>query len=64
MRGDVDGKGSVNLRDVLMLLQYVNNSRTAAEVNLPACDVDLNGKINLRDVLVLLQYINGKPFPN
>ena len=61
--GDTDGNGKVNLRDVLMLLQYVNGNRAPEEMNLPACHLDSNGKINLRDVLILLQYVNGKPIP-
>ena len=63
MLGDTDGNGKVNLRDVLMLLQYVNGNRAAEEMNLPACHLDSNGRINLRDVLILLQFVNGKPLP-
>ena len=63
VRGDIDGNTQVNLRDVLLLLQYVNKSRTDAEVNLAACEIDQKSGITLRDVLMLLQYVNGKPFP-
>ena len=63
VRGDIDGNTQINLRDVLLLLQYVNKSRTDAEVNLAACEIDQKSGITLRDVLMLLQYVNGKPFP-
>ena len=63
VRGDIDGNTQVSLRDVLLLLQYVNKSRTDAEVNLAACEIDQKSGITLRDVLMLLQYVNGKPFP-
>ena len=58
--GDVDGNGVVNLRDTLMLLQFVNGKWTIDEINEPACYLDADEDIDLRDVLILLQYVNGK----
>ena len=58
--GDVDGNGVVNLRDTLMLLQFVNRKWTIDQINEPACYLDADDDIDLRDVIILLQYVNRK----
>ena len=55
--GDVDGNGTVNGRDSLMLLQYVAGWEVT--INESNADVDQNGTVNGRDSLIMLQYIAG-----
>ena len=60
--GDVDGNGSINMRDVLTLCQYFvdgcvyDPNGYAVNIRAEAGDVDANGKINMLDVLILCQY--------
>jgi hypothetical protein len=57
IKGDVNGDGSVNLKDVTSLFQYVNKQTTT--VNQPAsADVNGDGVLNLKDVTKLFQYVN------
>ena len=56
--GDVDGNGTVNMRDVLRLRQYMAGGY-GVTVDPDDGDVDHNGSINMRDVLRLRQYMAG-----
>lgn len=58
--GDADSNGVVNLRDALLILQYVNKKKTPDEIDLTVCDVDGLHDVNLRDALIVLQYCNKK----
>lgn len=58
--GDVDGDGDVDLRDVLMLMQYLNNKWSIEDINEPACYLDADDAITLRDLLILMQFVNHK----
>jgi hypothetical protein len=58
-KGDVDGNGKVELKDVTLLFQYVNKQITQDKVKVfAAADVDGNGKVELKDVTRLFQYVN------
>ncbi len=55
--GDANGDGTINIRDVALLQQYI----TGWEVTLNEANADANGDgtINIRDVALLQQYITG-----
>jgi hypothetical protein len=57
VKGDVNGDGSVNLKDVTKLFQYVN--KQISTVQQPAAaDVNGDGVLSLKDVTKLFQYVN------
>lgn len=58
--GDVNGDGSINLLDVLYVIQYYNNTKTFTYAEKTAADVNRDGKIDLTDALKILQYYNGE----
>jgi hypothetical protein len=57
IKGDVNGDGSVNLKDVTSLFQYVNK-QTSTVKQPAAADVNGDGVLNLMDVTKLFQYVN------
>ena len=56
--GDVDGNGTVNMRDVLTLRQFMAGGY-GVTVATEDGDLDHNGTVNMRDVLMLRQYMAG-----
>ncbi|MBQ7566787.1 MAG: hypothetical protein IJT18_06675 [Oscillospiraceae bacterium] len=57
-RGDMDGNGTVNMRDLLMLRQHLAGGYGIALATAVA-DLDGNGTVNMRDLLMLRQYLAG-----
>ncbi len=55
--GDVNGDGTVNNKDVVMLFRYASGSDVA--VNVAALDVNGDGSVNNKDVVVLFRYVSG-----
>lgn len=55
--GDVDGNGTVTLRDATFILQYTANKRNLSEISLLCADTDKNGIVTLRDATFILQYV-------
>jgi sulfur carrier protein ThiS len=55
--GDVNGDGTVNNKDVVLLFRYV--SGTDVEVNIAALDVNGDGSVNNKDVVTLFRYVSG-----
>jgi hypothetical protein len=59
-RGDADGDGSINARDVLLIMQYMVGKKSPVFYANYA-DYDGNGTINARDVLnLMLDIVNGE----
>ena len=56
--GDINGDGSINLRDAAMLVQYVNKIADLTDEQKAAADINGDGSINLRDAAILVQYVN------
>lgn len=52
LKGDVDGSGGVDIRDVSALLDFLASGGAT-----PACDVDENGTIDITDVSALLDLL-------
>lgn len=57
--GDVNGDGTVDVSDAMLLLQYCNEQIMLTPRQLEVCDVDGNGTVSLRDAGLLIQYVNG-----
>ena len=62
--GYADGKGSVNMADVVLTARYIsdggfNENGYAAKVNEAACDVNADGKIDVLDTILLARYNAG-----
>lgn len=55
--GDVNGDGTVNNKDVVVLFRYASGSDVA--VNVAALDVNGDGSVNNKDVVVLFRYVSG-----
>jgi len=59
LRGDMDGNGTVDVKDALRLLEIIQGIRAATEKTLEA-DPDGNGTLTLDDVRVLLQELASR----
>lgn len=57
MLRDVNDDGSINNRDLAVLMQYINNWYVT--VNVDASDLNYDGKVNNRDYALLMQYVNA-----
>ncbi len=55
--GDVNSDEAVNMKDIVLLQQYLNN--WGVEINTDASDVNNDGVINMKDIVLLQQYLNG-----
>ncbi|MBQ7566254.1 MAG: hypothetical protein IJT18_03960 [Oscillospiraceae bacterium] len=56
--GDMDGNGTINMRDLLTLRQYLAGGY-GVDLTVAVGDLDGNGSINMRDLLTLRQYLAG-----
>ena len=56
VRGDLDGNGKVNNRDLGLLQKHLNS--TAVDIDEAAADLDGNGKVNNRDLGLLQKLLN------
>ena len=60
MKGDVDQNGTVNMRDAMVLYQFVSGAKDdLASEQLAAGEVDGNTTLNMRDVMKLYQFVSG-----
>lgn len=57
MKGDVDGNGSVQAEDALLVLKYVAHMVNLSEEKQAVADVDGNSKIAAEDALMILKYV-------
>jgi hypothetical protein len=57
--GDTSGDGTIDLKDVTLLFQYVNGQIDALD-NESAADVTGDDVIDLKDVTMLFQFVNGQ----
>ena len=57
MLGDINEDGSINIQDVIRLLNHVNNSNTIS--NTKHCDINKDGAVNIQDVIRLLNHVNN-----
>ncbi len=56
--GDVNGDGTVNTTDVILLLNHVGNPAAHPIVNETAGDVNCNDVVNMGDMILLLNHVN------
>ena len=57
--GDVDGDGTVGMKDLSLLRRYLNG--WSVEVVPEAMDTDGDGNVTMKDFSVLRRYLNGWP---
>jgi uncharacterized repeat protein (TIGR02543 family) len=57
VKGDINGDGTIDLKDVTLLFQYVNKQISSLN-NRAAADVNGDGVVNLKDVTRLFQFVN------
>ena len=57
MQGDVNNDKTVNMKDIVLLQQYMNGWQV--EINNKASDVNGDSKVNMKDIVLLQQYMNG-----
>lgn len=64
---DVDGDGTIEPLDVLLLINEINSGgtrdlppRTAEDIDLPFWDVSGDGRLDALDVLLVINYINSR----
>ena len=57
MLGDINEDGSINIQDVIRLLNHVNNSNTISDTK--HCDINKDGAVNIQDVIRLLNHVNN-----
>jgi len=58
--GDVDGNGTVTVKDALMLMQCLNGELLLSDDAFKRADLDGSGKLSSAEALRILQYVNGK----
>ena len=59
VKGDVNGDGTVNVRDVRLLMRYIAGLVEADALNLDWADYNGDGSINVRDVRAMMRAIAG-----
>ena len=64
LKGDVNGDGKVDNRDVELLKNYLYEGIPESQINKANADVDGDGQINLYDVMKLNEMVNDKPQAN
>jgi uncharacterized repeat protein (TIGR02543 family) len=57
VKGDINADGTIDLKDVTLLFQYVNKQISSLN-NRAAADVNGDGVVNLKDVTRLFQFVN------
>ena len=57
-KGDVNGDGTVNLKDVVMIRRYIAGGWNVT-INESVADVNGDGNVNLKDVVMIRRYIAG-----
>ena len=55
--GDVNRDGAINMKDLVLIQQYINHWNVSIVER--AADVDNDGGITMKDLVILQQYING-----
>lgn len=55
--GDVDGNGSINLMDALLISRHNLQLETLTGVNLAAADVNTDSSVNLADSVLIQKYV-------
>ena len=55
LKGDANGDGSVDMKDVLVMRKYIAN--LTDEIDLAAADVNGDGSVDMKDVLFVRKYI-------
>ena len=59
MKGDANGDGTVNIGDVIDLIDYILNAELTS-IDMQAADVNADGGVNIGDVIDLIDYVlNG-----
>jgi hypothetical protein len=58
--GDVDGDGTVTVKDALMLMQCLNGDLLLSDDEFKRADLNGDNKLSSVEALRILQYINGK----
>lgn len=56
--GDLNGDGTVNLKDVVILRRYIAGDWDVS-LDDQTADLNENGKVNMKDVALLRRYIAG-----
>ena len=66
--GDVDGDGSVTMRDLIYIRRYLAGWEMPEDINIRNADINGDGKVNEADVVLLRKYLGGwyqdKNLPN
>ena len=57
--GDVNGDGSVNANDALLLMRYALSLVPASALDLTVADVNHDGNVNANDALRIMRYALG-----
>ena len=55
--GDVNGDRKVNMKDIVLLQQYLNG--WSVNIDMIAANVNGDTKVNMKDIVLLQQYLNG-----
>lgn len=55
--GDVNQDGSIDVRDVVLVMQYIIGLRNLTDDQLEAADVNRDGEVNVQDVTMIMRHI-------
>ena len=59
MLGDVDGDGSIKIKDATLIQKYDVDLVGLSELQLKASDVNINGRINVIDSTIIQKFLSG-----
>ena len=59
LSGDVDGDGTINVTDAMVIVDYVLGKAPSAFIFQNA-DMDGNGIVNITDAMLIVDYVLGR----
>ncbi len=59
IRGDANGDGKTNPKDILIMRKYLGGAASAEEVDLSSADVDGDGRLTPKDILKIRKFLGG-----
>ncbi len=54
--GDVNQNGTIDVNDVVLIMQHVLGTTTLTDKQIEAADVNCDGKVNINDAILVMQY--------
>jgi hypothetical protein len=56
----VNGDGTVNISDAIMLINYIATNTIPSGFNMSAADVNNDNTVNISDAIMLINYVSNE----